>query len=137
MIIPLGKSEKLHKYAVTSWITDSARTRARYEFASKIDQQARITCFLYVQFKYGIFRRVFRRGQMEKSRFIATIGGDECEFLYHFNMIRQILWRGYGYQIPLRFCGPDELGTIQFDRGFLGKLKVHLIRAWGALRGER
>lgn len=136
MIVPLGKSEKLYRYAVTCWIVGSDGTRTRYEFGSTIDQEARVSCFLYVRFRYRIFQRFFRR-EREKSRFIASVTGDQSEFLHHFNTVRAAIWREYGEQIPFQFCAPEELRTIQFDRGFLGKLKVHLIKAWRAVRGEK
>lgn len=132
--MPLGKSERLHKYAVTCWIGGSTRALVRYEFGSKIDEEARVTCFVYVRFKYSIFNRLFRRGQLEKSRLIARIGGKESEFLYNFNTVREIVWAGYGHKIPFRFCGPEEHTAIQFSHGFLGKVKLYFVKAWRAVR---
>jgi len=131
--MPIGKSERVYRYAVTGWIVDTAGAQVCYEFGSKIDEEARITCFLYVRFKYSLLRRLFRRGQIGKSRFIARVEADESEFLYHFNTVRQTVWREYGHQIPFRFRGPEELTTIQFSRGFLGRVGFNLIKVWRAV----
>lgn len=140
MIVPLGESGKLHKAAFTDWITDASGTRARYEFLSSIDEEKSVTCFLYVHYRYGILYRLLRRSRMQKSRLIGEITVDQAGFLDEFNAMRSAVWRAYDYQVPFTFLDLDELVTVEFRRGFMGKVKLNLIRAWraaGRLRGLR
>jgi len=133
MIIPIEKSERLYKYAETGWIADSTGVRVRYEFISKIDAEGIVTCFLYVRFQYGIFKRLFGRGQMERSRFVARVKGQASEFFYNFNTVRAVVCEAYGSQIPFRFYWTEELKTIQFSGNFRGKIKLYLFKAWRAV----
>lgn len=130
MIMPLGKSEKIYRYAVTRWIADSAGTRTRYEFASTIDDKKSVRCFLYVRFKYTRFNRIFRRGSMAKSRCVASTTCDVSEFLDQFHTVREVIWDQYGRQVCFRLRERGEIATIVFNRGFVGKVKLHLIRGW-------
>ncbi len=132
MLLSIERSEKLYRYAVTDWIADSEGTRARYEFISKIDQERKIAYFVYVTFKYGIFKRLFARGRIEKSRYIASTTGAERDFLYQFNLIRNTIWGAYDHQIPFRFLELEELRQIEFGTGFLRKLKLYFTRAYHA-----
>lgn len=133
MIIPIGKSEKLYKCAFSVWITDRVGTRARYEFISTIDEEAKVRCFLYIRYRNTIFNRFFRRGRIGKSRFIANTMGEESNFLYQFNTVRQAIWREYGERVIFEFLEAKELGTMQISPGFLGKVKLYFARAWRAV----